>query len=97
MGTELAPFAQFGVAGLLAGIAYALVRWALARADGDREEVKALNLWIREKGWASMASMERTMNEALNLVDKQGVVLEKLASKHDVSSPPSNSRRRPPS
>lgn len=57
----LAPFAQFGLGGLFAGVGYYLVRFVVRIVTEDREDLRALNAWSREQLPALVASSEATI------------------------------------
>lgn len=87
-GSDLEVFAQFGLGGLAFGLVWVLGKWVLSRAESDRLELQALNLWIREKGLTTMASNEATTNKAVELVERQAEIIDRL-----VADRPSRSRR----
>lgn len=102
MSPGIEVFAQFGIGGLAVGLAYALARYLIKRAEEDRQELAELRAWTRDKGWGLLATMEGTMNRAVDLVekqgqalDRQGAVIESVAERLDAVALPAP-RRRPP-
>lgn len=86
--TDFTAFAQFGLGGIAVGMSYALVRWALGRADEDRKDLAAVNEWARTKFAEVIVEVTSTMKAATDLV-------ERMADRLDGGNPRQGQTRRP--